>query len=61
MITDIPDAVTSVQAAALPVAAVTALAALEQAGTLLGRKVLITGAAGGVGASRLPRRPAATT
>ncbi|MBF8185259.1 zinc-binding dehydrogenase [Nonomuraea sp. K274] len=49
MITEIPDTVTSVQAAALPVAAVTALAALEQAGTLLGRKVLITGAAGGVG------------
>ncbi|MEO3872228.1 hypothetical protein ABGB18_25735 [Nonomuraea sp. B12E4] len=49
MMTPIPDGVETVQAASLPVAAVTALAALESAGTLLGRKVLVTGAAGGVG------------
>lgn len=36
-------------AATLPVAAGTALRALEQAGPLLGRRVLVTGAAGGVG------------
>jgi NADPH:quinone reductase-like Zn-dependent oxidoreductase len=46
---EIPDGVSSTQAAALPVAAVTALASLESAGTLLRRRVLITGAAGGVG------------
>jgi NADPH2:quinone reductase len=49
MITEIPDGVSSAQAAALPVAAVTALASLEAAGTLLRRTVLVTGAAGGVG------------
>ncbi|GGN48975.1 oxidoreductase [Streptomyces albiflavescens] len=36
-------------AATLPVAAGTALRALEQAGPLLGRRVLVTGASGGVG------------
>ena len=36
-------------AAALPVAGVTAMVCLEQAGSLVGRRVLITGAAGGVG------------
>lgn len=45
----IPNSVTNAQAAALPVAGVTALAGLESAGTLLGRRVLVTGAAGGVG------------
>jgi NADPH:quinone reductase-like Zn-dependent oxidoreductase len=49
MMAVIPEGVTAAQAAALPVAAVTALASLESAGTLLGRKVLITGASGGVG------------
>ncbi|GAB3983997.1 zinc-binding dehydrogenase [Actinoallomurus acanthiterrae] len=49
LIAEIPDGVSAAQAAALPVAGVTALAALESAGTLLGRRVLITGAAGGVG------------
>ena len=46
---DIPDTVGYAEAAAVPVAAVTALAGLESAGTLLGRRVLVTGAAGGVG------------
>ncbi|MCL4507929.1 MAG: zinc-binding dehydrogenase [Chloroflexi bacterium] len=36
-------------AAALPVAGVTALRALRVAGSLLGRRVLVTGASGGVG------------
>jgi NADPH:quinone reductase len=49
MMAEIPEGVSSTQAAALPVAAVTALASLESAGTLLRRKVLVTGAAGGVG------------
>ncbi|MFC4118833.1 zinc-binding dehydrogenase [Nonomuraea zeae] len=46
---EIPEPVEAAQAAAIPVAALTALLSLESAGTLLGRKVLITGAAGGVG------------
>jgi len=45
----VPDEVTMAQAAALPVAALTALLSLEQAGPLLGRRVLVTGASGGVG------------
>ncbi|GAA4155346.1 zinc-binding dehydrogenase [Actinomadura keratinilytica] len=49
MIAEIPDGVGAAEAAALPVAAVTALASLQSAGPLLGRRVLITGAAGGVG------------
>jgi len=46
---EIPPNVTLAQAAALPVAGVTAMLCLEKAGALLGRRVLITGAAGGVG------------
>jgi NADPH2:quinone reductase len=46
----VPDGVDLGEAAALPVAAGTALRALEQAGPLLGRRVLVTGASGGVGA-----------
>jgi NADPH:quinone reductase-like Zn-dependent oxidoreductase len=49
MMARVPDSVDATQAASLPVAAVTALASLESAGTLLGRRVLVTGAAGGVG------------
>ncbi|MHA6623592.1 zinc-binding dehydrogenase [Pseudonocardia sp. DLS-67] len=49
MMAETPDGVSNAQAAALPVAAVTALASLESAGTLLRRTVLVTGAAGGVG------------
>jgi NADPH:quinone reductase-like Zn-dependent oxidoreductase len=41
--------VTDAQAATLPVAGLTALHALRQGGLLLGRKVLIDGASGGVG------------
>lgn len=45
----IPEAVSFAQAATLPVAGMTALLALEIAGTPLGRRVLVTGANGGVG------------
>jgi NADPH2:quinone reductase len=44
-----PTAVTDAQAATLPVAGLTALHALRQGGLLLGRKVLVDGASGGVG------------
>jgi NADPH:quinone reductase-like Zn-dependent oxidoreductase len=49
LMAEIPAGVTVAQAASLPVAGVTALLCLEKAGFLLGRRVLITGAAGGVG------------
>jgi NADPH2:quinone reductase len=45
----LPEAVTDAQAATLPVAGLTALHALRQSGFLLGRKVLVDGASGGVG------------
>ena len=45
----LPDAVSDAQAATLPVAGLTALHALRQGGLLLGRRVLIDGASGGVG------------
>jgi NADPH2:quinone reductase len=45
----IPDGVTDAQAATLPVAGLTALHGLRKGGLLLGKKVLITGATGGVG------------
>ncbi|MET9221172.1 zinc-binding dehydrogenase [Streptomyces sp. NPDC088197] len=45
----LPDAVDWAAAAALPVAGLTALYALQRAGRLIGRTVLITGAGGGVG------------
>ena len=45
----LPDAVSDAEAATLPVAGLTALHALRQGGLLLGRKVLIDGASGGVG------------
>jgi NADPH:quinone reductase-like Zn-dependent oxidoreductase len=45
----LPDAVSDVEAATLPVAGLTALHALRQGGLLLGRKVLVDGASGGVG------------
>lgn len=45
----LPDSVSDAQAATLPVAGLTALHALRQGGLLLGRKVLIDGASGGVG------------
>lgn len=45
----LPDDVSFEDASTLPVAALTAVRALEVGGPLLGRRVLITGAAGGVG------------
>lgn len=45
----VPDDVELAAAAAVPVAGVTALRALRRLGPLLGRRVLITGASGGVG------------
>lgn len=45
----LPDGVTFAQAATLPVAGVTALRALEICGFVLAKRVLVTGASGGVG------------
>src|SRR6185369_6898594 len=45
----LPEGVSDAQAATLPVAGLTALHALRQGGLLLGRKVLVDGATGGVG------------
>jgi NADPH:quinone reductase-like Zn-dependent oxidoreductase len=45
----IPDEVSDAQAATVPTAGMTALRALEVAGLLLGKRVLVTGATGGVG------------
>jgi NADPH:quinone reductase-like Zn-dependent oxidoreductase len=45
----LPDGVSFEDAAALPVAGLTALRALREGGDLLGRRVLVTGATGGVG------------
>ncbi len=46
----LPDNVSFSEAATLPVAGLTALRTLRHGGALVGRRVLITGAAGGVGA-----------
>ena len=46
---ELPDGVSFAQAATLPVAGLTALRGLEIAGFVLGKRVLVTGAAGGVG------------
>jgi NADPH:quinone reductase-like Zn-dependent oxidoreductase len=46
---ELPEKVTFAQAATFPVAGLTALHALAKGGLLLGRRVLITGATGGVG------------
>src|SRR5215510_10943002 len=46
---ELPDKVTFSQAATFPVAGLTALHALGKGGVLLGRRVLVTGATGGVG------------
>ena len=45
----LPDEVSFAQAAALPVAGITALLALDIGGTPIARRVLVTGASGGVG------------
>jgi NADPH:quinone reductase-like Zn-dependent oxidoreductase len=46
---ELPAEVTFAQAATLPVAGITALRALEICGFVLGKRVLVTGASGGVG------------
>jgi NADPH:quinone reductase-like Zn-dependent oxidoreductase len=46
---ELPDGISLEQAAALPVAGLTALRALECAGFVLGKRALVTGASGGVG------------
>jgi NADPH2:quinone reductase len=46
---ELPENVSFAQAATLPVAGLTALYALEKGGSLVERKVLVTGASGGVG------------
>ncbi|MDI2125819.1 zinc-binding dehydrogenase [Yinghuangia seranimata] len=46
---EIPEGVCVTQAAALPLAGLTALRLLREAGPLLGRRLLVTGASGGVG------------
>jgi len=46
---ELPEKVTFSQAATFPVAGLTALHALAKGGPLLGRRVLVTGATGGVG------------
>lgn len=58
---ELPDEVDFADAAALPIAGLTALRALRRAGNLLGRDVLITGATGAVGhlAVQLARRQGA--
>ncbi len=48
-ITVLPDSVDLASAAALPTAATTALRAVEKLGPIIGRRVLVTGASGGVG------------
>ncbi|MEU8545335.1 zinc-binding dehydrogenase [Streptomyces sp. NPDC048717] len=45
----LPDTIDNVRAAALPLAGITALRLLRTAGSLAGRRVLLTGASGGVG------------
>jgi NADPH:quinone reductase len=47
--TPIPDRVPAVQAAALPLAGLTALRLLRTVGDIAGRRILLTGASGGVG------------
>ncbi|MFL6127902.1 MAG: zinc-binding dehydrogenase [Mycobacteriales bacterium] len=49
MLAPIPDGVSDANAATLPTAGMTALRALEVGGLLLGKRVLVTGATGGVG------------
>jgi NADPH:quinone reductase-like Zn-dependent oxidoreductase len=49
LMAEIPEEVTDAQAACLPIAGITALACLDASGSIQNRRVLITGAAGGVG------------
>ena len=46
---ELPDGISYAQAAALPVAGLTALRSLERGGFVLDKRVLVTGASGGVG------------
>jgi NADPH:quinone reductase len=46
---ELPDGITLEQAATLPVAGLTALMSLDLGGFVVGRRVLVTGASGGVG------------
>ena len=46
---ELPDGITLEQAASLPVAGLTALLSLDIGGFVVGRRVLVTGASGGVG------------
>ncbi len=48
-LTAVPQGVSDAQAAALPTAGMTALRMLEVAGLVLGKRVLVTGASGGLG------------
>lgn len=49
LLSELPDGVSDEQAASLPVAGLTALKALDIIGTVVARRVLVTGASGGVG------------
>jgi NADPH:quinone reductase-like Zn-dependent oxidoreductase len=49
MLAPLPDGVSDAQASTLPVAGLTALKALEIIGPVISRRVLVTGASGGVG------------
>ena len=49
MLAGIPEQVTDSEAATLPTAALTALRSLEVAGSVLGKRIAVTGATGGVG------------
>jgi NADPH:quinone reductase-like Zn-dependent oxidoreductase len=49
VLSELPDEVSFEQAATLPVAGLTALRSLEVGGFVLGKRVLVTGASGGVG------------
>ncbi len=49
LLAELPDGISYEQAATLPVAGLTALRSLEIAGWVLGKRVLVTGASGGVG------------
>jgi NADPH:quinone reductase-like Zn-dependent oxidoreductase len=46
---EIPEGVSDIQAATLPIAGLTAMACIDASGVLLDRSVLVTGASGGVG------------
>ncbi|MGN5631895.1 zinc-binding dehydrogenase [Streptomyces sp. AC154] len=48
-VSELPDSIDAVTAAALPLAGITALRLLRAAGPVAGRRLLITGASGGVG------------